>query len=270
VLTSKGCPYQCSFCSLGKAPFSFREIPDVISELKECVHRYRVKEIDFFEALFTFNKQRTIELCRQIIKHRLRFDWACRSRVDTVDDETLKWMSRAGCKRVYYGIESWSSSVLSNVVKQITPAQTEKTVKLTHRHKLKALGFFMVGNPGDTPRTVRQSLEFAKRLGLDYIQVGRTVPKPFSQLHLNMIKETGRDFWRDYILYKIPEQRAPTPWTRLTHRQQEELARMFYKGFYYRPGYVLKRLLQTRSVDELWRYAKAAFDVLFSRYRDYQ
>ena len=271
MVTSKGCPFNCSFCGLGNSPFSYRRINDVIGEIKECLYKYSVKEIDFFEALFTFNKKRVIELCKAIISNKLKFDWSCRSRVDTIDEEMLRRMKRAGCVRIYYGIESVSNEVLKNINKQTSAEATKKAVYLTHKYGIKALGFFMVGNPGDSAETVKRTIRFAtKELNLDFIEVARTVAKPCSALHRELVKQTGQDYWRDYILYKVEEKRLPTPWTNLSEEEQEELVRLFYKRFYFRPSYIIRRLIDLNSFEELKRYTRSSIDVIFSRYRDYK
>jgi len=93
IMTSRGCPYRCGFCEQKTGNFRGRSAEDVMKELKECYDKYNVREFEVFDPLFTTNKQRVIELCKEMIKSKLKFDWSVRSRVDRVDDEVLSWIS---------------------------------------------------------------------------------------------------------------------------------------------------------------------------------
>ena len=147
MLGSVGCPYPCTFCAIGKRSYRVRSIKSIVDEIEECYNNVNVREIDFFDAVFTLNKKRIFELCKEIKNRNLEFDWSCRSRVDNVDEELLKEMASAGCKRIYYGIESSNPKILDSVKKEINPSQVQKVIELTKKYGIKALGFFMIGNP---------------------------------------------------------------------------------------------------------------------------
>jgi anaerobic magnesium-protoporphyrin IX monomethyl ester cyclase len=263
LLTSTGCPYQCSFCAILRLPYRERSVQSVIDEIEECYRRFNIREIDFFDATFFINKKRSIAICEEILRKNIKIEWSCRSRVDVVDAQILDIASRAGCKRIYYGIESGSEEVLANINKNINKDQIYSAIKLTHKYKIDTLGFFMVGNPGDTRETILSSIHFAKKLNLDFIQVCRTIAKPNTGLNNVLIKSKGHDYWKEYILGRSEERRLPTPWLDLPDYEIQEYVRKFYTNFYFRPAYIIKRVSKVKSMAELIRYIRVALRWFF-------
>ena len=121
-------------------------------------------------------------------------------------------MKGAGCGRIYYGIESGSQEILDRVNKGITLEMVRETVRNTKRLGMKALGFFLIGAPGETKKTVRETLRFAKELDLDYVQFSKCLAKPLTPLWRQITKETGRDYWSQWILAREPDHPLPRPW----------------------------------------------------------
>ncbi|MGE5197832.1 MAG: B12-binding domain-containing radical SAM protein [Deltaproteobacteria bacterium] len=258
MLTSTGCPFKCSFCAISRLAYRQRSPINVVDEIEECYKKHNVREIDFFDATFFLNKPRFIAICEEILKRRIKIEWSCRSRVDVVDDEILGYAQRVGCRKIYYGIESSSREVLKNINKDIDIDEIKKAISLTHRHKIQALGFFMIGNPQDTRESILTSIGFAKALGLDFIQVCRTIAKPNTELNDYLIRASGIDYWREYVLGKRPEARMPAPWSGLSEGEVEKYLKKFYREFYFRSSYIFKRALKIRSLNELARYITVA------------
>lgn len=268
AISSRGCPHKCDFCYVNQIPYRVRDVNDFVNELEECYKRYGVREFDFFEPDFIVNKKRVFEICNEILKRKLRIYWSCRGRVNEADEDLLKIMKRAGCCRIYYGIESGSQEILDKENKGITLEQIRKAVKLTKKKGIKVLGFLMIGQQGDTIETAKKTIKFAKELNLDYVQIGRTIPKPRSYLDEITKKATGRDYWRDYVLGKEKERRIETPWTELTEEQKLELVKEAYKQIYFSPSYIIKTLFKIKSLDELKRYTRAGLSFVFGNMND--
>jgi radical SAM superfamily enzyme YgiQ (UPF0313 family) len=268
MITSTGCPFKCSFCAIARLAYRERTPVNVVDEIEECYRKFNVREIDFFDATFFINKKRSIAICEEILKRQIKIEWSCRSRTDVVDDDILRMASRAGCRKIYYGIESISDQVLKNINKKIDIEQIIDAINLTHKYGINALGFFMVGNPSDNRDSILSSIKFAKKLKLDFIQVCRTIAKPNTELNDYLIKTRGVDYWREYILGKRPEGRLPTPWSELSEDTIEQYVRKFYKDFYFRPSYIIKRLCRIKSATELLRYIKAFLKWFIFNYSD--
>ncbi|MEW6555751.1 MAG: radical SAM protein [Elusimicrobiota bacterium] len=264
MLTSTGCPYRCRFCAIAALNhYRERTWENVIREIEECYYDYGVREIDFFDATFFVDKQKSIKLFQEIRNRHLDIQWSCRTRVDVVDDEILKEASLSGCRMIFWGIESSSQKVLNEVNKGITHNRTAVVIKTAKKFGIRNLGFLMIGNPGDTEDTVTDTVKFAKKLALDYVQICRTIAKPATELHKQLVKNTGTDYWRDFVLMKLGEQRIPTPWVRMNQAKIEKLLKRAYYSFYFRPGYIFQTLQRTKSFSELARYIKVAIRMVF-------
>ena len=190
ISTSRGCPFICSFCAKAVFGNKFRamspmKVADLMAELK---HKYKINELVFYDDIFTLDKARVHELCDLIIKCGLKVDWSCEARVNLVDRELLEHMKAAGCTLVAYGIESGSDKILKTLSKGITKKGVRKAIQLTKDAGLQTLGYFMMGSPGETLETIKETPAFAIELGLDYAQFGITSPQPGSKLYLDYVE----------------------------------------------------------------------------------
>jgi len=265
MVTSLGCPFECVFCANSKTPFSARSPRLVLQELEECYHTHHVREVDFFDYDLATNRQNLMEMCRGIVQKGLDISWACRARVTLVDEELLHTMQQAGCYRIYYGIESGVQSILDQIRKGISLDQIRKAVSMTKRAGIDTLGYFMVGNIGETRETVRQSVRFAKSLGLDYVQFSKMTAKPATKIYADYVRDTGHDYWRDYVLGKTEAKALPHPWTALTQEEIDQLTKWAYVSFHSRFGYLVRNVLKIRSWGEFKRKVKAYLEMLITR-----
>ena len=265
MVTSKGCPMGCVFCEAGRTAYNPRSVQTVIREMQECYDKHGIREIDVFDYEFLINRKRALGICKEMQKQKLDLLWACRARIDSVDEELLKEMAAAGCGRIYYGIESGDQEMLDRVNKGITLEQVRESINLTKKHGIRPLGFFLIGSPGETRETIRKSVKFAKSLDLDYVQFSKTTAKPLTSLWRDLVEETGYDYWQEYILGNTEEKPLPRPWTELTNDEIDELAHKAYIKFHARPWFLLKHTLKVRSWAEFKRKFFAFFDMMFKQ-----
>lgn len=263
MVTSKGCPRGCTFCEAGRTPYNPRSVMTVVDEMEECVTRHGVHEIDIFDYEFLINRKRSLAICKEMQRRKLDVLWACRARIDSVDDELLREMKAAGCGRVYYGIESGLQSVLDQVNKGITLDQVRETIRLTHKHGIRALGFFLVGTPGETRETLEATLRFARELKLDFVQFSKLTAKPLTPMWKQMVADTGRDYWKDYILGQTEERALPRPWMKMSNDELDRLTKAAYIQYHRRPSFILRHVLSLKSVDEFKRKFFAFLEMLF-------
>jgi len=177
VMSTRGCPFHCEFCSNVVFGESYRERSpvNVVDEIEEAL-ALGYERISFADDVFTLNGRRVLEICTEIRRRRLRFAWECLGRVDTFDAATARAMKDAGCFRVFFGIESGNDAILKLMKKQITTAQARSAVEAAHRAGLEVGAFFILCYPGETDDTVLETLRFAASLPLDY--AGLTMPYP--------------------------------------------------------------------------------------------
>jgi anaerobic magnesium-protoporphyrin IX monomethyl ester cyclase len=170
LLTSRGCPHRCVFCVGRKmigARGRFREPAAVVDEM-EAWTGLGFRRIRVEDDLFTFRRERAISICREIVGRGFPARWRAYARVDTVDPELLEWMSQAGCERLLFGAESGSPEILKRIRKGITPEQTRRAVEMTRKAGIGVLASFVLGLPGETPETLRQTVGFADSLEVPY------------------------------------------------------------------------------------------------------
>lgn len=265
MVTSKGCPMRCVFCEAGGTAYDPRSPEKVVDEMEECVRDYNIHEIDIFDYEFPMIRKRTMAICREIQRRKLDVVWCCRSRVDTVDEELLREMKKAGCHRIYFGIESVHQKVLNEVRKGITPDQVRKTIRICKELDIMALGFFLIGNPGESEKMIYETVEFAKELDLDYAQFSKLLAKPWSGYWKEMVARTGSDYWREWVLGKETDRPLARHWTKLSNETIDRIARNCYWRFALRPGYLFRETMKCGSLFEWKRKAAALFDMLFSQ-----
>ena len=177
VMSTRGCPFRCEFCSNVVFGDSYRERSpgNVVDEVEEALG-LGYDRISFADDVFTLDGRRVVAICEQIEGRGLSLLWECLGRVDTFDEATARAMKRAGCFRVFFGIESGNDDVLRLMDKRITTAQARAAVETAHRAGLEVGAFFIICYPGETDDTVLDTLRFATSLPLDY--VGLTMPYP--------------------------------------------------------------------------------------------
>ncbi len=265
MVTSKGCPRRCYFCEEGSTPFLSRSPTTVVNEMEECYTKYNIREIDIFDVNFTWDTKRTMAICNEIIRRGLDITWACRSRIDLVNAQMLRTMRKAGCTRIYYGLESGVQEMLNNLNKGITLDQIRTTIKTTREMGIKALGFFLIGSPGETKETIRETVRFAKGLKLDYVQFSKTTAKPMTGLWRDLIKITKTDYWRDYIIGLTEEKALPRPWTKLTNEEIDFLTRKAYIDYCAEPLFLLRSVIKVKSFKEFKRKTLAFLSMIFSQ-----
>jgi anaerobic magnesium-protoporphyrin IX monomethyl ester cyclase len=245
IITSRGCPHQCIFCPtriyFGNT-LRLRSIGNVIGEIRECVERYGLRHICFWDDTFNVDMNRAKRLCRAIIRERLRIRWFCLSRVDKVDEELVRLMRLAGCYNIQYGVESASQRVLDNIKKGITVEQIEKAFAMTKKRGISTTGFFMFGNLGETPETMMQTIRFARKLNPDYARFCLATPFPGTEFHEIIRGKFKQEWERSDILHSMDMEHASS-------RQMDAALDYAYRSFYLRPGFILKEMLKIRSLN---------------------
>ncbi len=165
IMGSRGCTHRCVFCSFQKVWRARRSL-EIVNEMKDLIKQYpQTRSFLFFDDNFSANKGRVIELCRVLIDEGLSgYMWSCLCRADQVDKEMLEWMKKAGCAKIMFGLETADPQILKNLNKKITPEQVKQVVELVTKLGMDAMVFFIIGNPGETVKTVKASYDFAKKL----------------------------------------------------------------------------------------------------------
>jgi len=203
VLTSRGCPFECTFCATNlfyKRHRHVRSPENVVREVEEIVKIFGIDRIFFIDDTFTIGEERIIRLCQLLQEKKLGIKWICLGRVDTVTAPMLRAMKAAGCVEIIYGIESASPVVLEKTKKKITWEQMEFAVKKTTERGIRVSLFFMFGNPGDTLDSIRETARLARVLNPQFASFNIATPDPgtplFEELKDKLAQETFERFDR--------------------------------------------------------------------------
>jgi anaerobic magnesium-protoporphyrin IX monomethyl ester cyclase len=231
VLTSRGCPYKCSFCFKGIVGRTYRQRSpeNIVAELREIIDRYGVRNFYFMDDLFTINVKRLEAILDYFIGQDLDVRWRCLARVDRVNPELLRKMYRAGCRQIHFGIESGNPEILERTAKHIDLDQVRQAIEWTEDAGIMSKGYFMLGLPGDTETTMNETIEFAASLRLSEAMFSIATPMPGTELweeliHKNPDTVYNTDFTKSYYYNSYTSEIAP--FMNVSEVSDEKLSRM--------------------------------------------
>jgi radical SAM superfamily enzyme YgiQ (UPF0313 family) len=190
VVTSRGCPAGCKYCIKHVTyQWSVRLLSPqrIMSEILDLYSR-GIRNIHMYADLFTVNREQVIQLCDLIIESGIKVRWTCNSRVDYVDEEMLSRMGKAGCWMISWGIESGSEVVLKKAAKGTSPDKAKNALTWARSAGIKNWGYFIIGLPGETVETIRQTLDLAKSLPLELALFHVAAPYPGTPFFFEVIK----------------------------------------------------------------------------------
>lgn len=190
ILSSRGCPFNCSYCYKGIFGTTYRQrsVDNIILEIKRLIEEYGITFFYFIDDLFIFDHERIREFCRRVTQENIQIEWQCLGRVDLVTLEILKVMRTAGCVQVFYGIESGNPEIIRKT-KNVTLDQVRSAVRWAKDVGIRVFGYFMIGLPGDTTETMRQTLDFSSELDLEEAMFSIATPFPGTALWEKMFPE---------------------------------------------------------------------------------
>ncbi|NOZ49212.1 MAG: radical SAM protein [Chloroflexi bacterium] len=216
VLSSRGCPYNCSFCFKGIVGRTYRQRSpeNIADELEYMMQHYGVHNFYFIDDLFTIDVRRLDEILDHFIARDMDIRWRCLARVDRVNPELLRKMYKAGCRQVHYGIESGNEEVLKRTAKHIRLDQVQDAVRWTEQAGIHSKGYFILGLPGDNEQTIADTIEFAAGLELSEAMFSIATPMPGTQLWNELLRkhpdtEYNADFTKSYYYNSYTAEIAP-------------------------------------------------------------
>jgi len=264
LIASRGCPFHCIYCSkpiFGNV-FRARSPENILKEIELLKEKYKIKEIIFYDDIFTLNRERIIKLCQLLIEKKLNISWKCETRVNFIDEELLQLMRRAGCYLIGYGIESGNQRVLNILKKGTTIEGIEKAIKVTKRAGIEVLGYFIIGIPGETEKEIKETIRFAKSLDIDYALFSIATPYPETELY-QIAKSLGKvpETWENSF-YTLVNSENTISLCDLDSEILRQYQKKAYRSFYFRPSYMGKKLLKMKSLTILKRYLRGVKTIL--------
>jgi radical SAM superfamily enzyme YgiQ (UPF0313 family) len=240
---SRGCVFNCSFCNKTVHGREFRvkspaRVIDEIFALKGLGYR----EFHVLDDQFTTDIDKAKEICREIIKRGVNMTWNLRTgvRVDRVDQEFLDLAKKAGCYQVGVGFESGNQDLLDAIGKGARVEQASRAAEMIKKAGLEAVGFFMLGLPGETIDTMEETIRFAVNLGLDYAKATILVPFPGTRIY-DEFEKAGLIKTRDWSRYNFHDAREIYGHPTLSWDYLNRYYALFHRRFYLRYNYLMRR-----------------------------
>ncbi|HEX77682.1 MAG TPA: radical SAM protein [Dehalococcoidia bacterium] len=260
MIAGRGCPYRCVFCLWPQVmhghKYRLRSPNSVVDEMEYDLKRWpalKRGEIFFEDDTFTVNRKRAAAICDEIMRRGLKVTWSVNSRADVVDMELFKKMKRAGCRELLVGFESGDQGQLERMNKRLTIEQSKEFTKAAREAGLDIAACFVMGLPGETKETMERTIEFALSQDFTTIQFSAAVPFP-GTAYYNFCRERGSlkaESWEDWL--DAGEQSTVVEYPGLSKQDIVYYTDLGLKKFYFRPGYMVKFLLNTRSPSDLYR-----------------
>jgi len=262
VIGARGCPFNCTYCAspaFWGRKVRFRSAQNIFEEISLLVNGHGVKEIQLLDDTFTASRVRLKELCNLLLGAGFRITWSCNSRVDGVDDATLKLMKASGCHSITYGIESADEEMLTRIRKRISLDRARQTIALTKKHGITCRTSFIFGNPGETYETMEKTVRFAIETMPDFVVFNILRPYPGTEVYQWALEMGGlmREKW-----YLSPESGPIMQLPNLSRQELEKAQSRAMKRFYLHPRYILSRPLRMRSLQDVQMYLRGFWGIL--------
>lgn len=266
MVTSRGCPYRCTFCNTPRHRYRVQSPERVCDEIEACIN-LGIREIYFVDDTFNITNQRVHDLCDEIIRRGLEFSWTVRFRVKGVDRPLLEKMKAAGCSRIQLGVEQGTEEGLLRLKKDVTSREIEQAFRLCREVGVNTVAYFMIGTPVErTRQDVLDTIEYSIKLKPDFVMYNIMTPFPGTTLYDEGVRDgvLNVDPWIDFMENPTEEFKAQVWDEHFTRDELRDLLHFAYRRFYWRPTFVVSNLFQIRNVSDLTRKAKAGLRLLVS------
>ncbi len=259
---TRGCPGKCTFCNSAETALRTRSAKHIVDEIQLLQARYGIREVSFYDDTFTIFKQNVAQLCDLIVERGIDITWSCFARTDCVSPSLLTKMRNAGCHQILFGIESADPEILETIRKPIDIDLTRKAVRMVQDAGIAVRAAFMFGNPKETVQSLRRTIDFAKELNPDIAVFNITTPYPGTQM-FEWARQNGYLRTLDWENFDLANSVLDLP--TISVDQIDRMYRVAYREFYFRPAYLLRRLLTIRSPRDLVANIQALWSILFVR-----
>ena len=265
MITSRGCPNNCSFCSSCQIWGKFwrgNSAERVVDEIEILNKIYGIEHIYFQDDEMTFPKARMNSICDLIIEKNLKIVWECLTHVNYVDKKLLEKMANAGCVNIVYGVESGDPKTLERIRKNIKLEQVRKVCKWTREVGIICRASFMLGLPWESKKEIRKTIEFAKTLDIDFVYFNMLTPFPNTEIYEEVRKNNlfvDESSWDKYISH------GKKPVIRTKYLTNEELSHLngrAYLEVYMQPKFIVRRIFGVKNFRSFVRNVSSGIAVI--------
>jgi radical SAM superfamily enzyme YgiQ (UPF0313 family) len=263
IQTNKGCPARCCYClvrTVSGSKIITRSPESIASEMEICKKKFGIKNFYFRADTFTWDKDWMIKVCKCIIDKKLDAGWVCNSRVDTIDEDRLRWLKKAGCWMIGFGIESGDQDILNKMRKGTTLQQAVNAIDLCRRFGIKTYLFWVLGLPWETEGSIKNTMRFAKRIKGDFAEFHIAYPFPGTDFYYTGLEN---NLFSKEDLYKGNVKSGIVRTFTLSEERLQYYQRRITRGYYLSPWRIIRLLKGVHSPKVLLNYIKKGFLVLF-------
>lgn len=264
MITSRGCPFHCTFCDVFEKNFHVREVSDILQEVEEIL-ALGIRQIHIFDDCFNLKKQRVVEICQSFIEKGLDCEWSFRGRIEPCDADLARLLYRAGCRRVQLGIEATDQETIKIINKGIDISKVPDVLEIYRASHIEAMGYFIIGYPHQTYEACEASCRKIVRMGFDYVNMFILVPYPKTAIYQEMLDKgcLDDDYWRRHALDPKPDFKLPR-WHKFVERKDlDNLLNVYYRKFYLSPKFIYSELKRTKSIYSLLMKIKMSMVMMF-------
>lgn len=241
IATTKGCPFQCTFCAFSKMKYRKRSPENVVGELEYLIKNFNLKSFLFFDDTVSLEKERLMKICEFIIERNLKLKWGACTRANLLDEELLTLMKKAGCVEIPIGIETGSEEILKNVKKDVSLDEIREAFRLCKKIGILAYGLVIIGLPGENNRTVEETIEFIKEVDPFYTQFCFSVPFPNTEMY-KYYEDNNLLLTKDWNKYCPLEEEPVIRTKELSKEDLIKLRKRAYMKILFRPGYLIRKI----------------------------
>lgn len=267
MITSRGCPNWCVFCSYPQTIYSrtFRAMSPlrVVREIKYLVGTFGVKEIRIDDDTYNIDPNRVIEICKLLIKEKIKVYYSIQVRPQLLTEEQAYWLKKSGCRMVLFGVESGNDDILKKMKKNTTTDEIRRGVRIAKKFGIDVLNSVMLGFYWDTKETVEQTIQFAFELNAEFTQMSTPTPLPGTE-YAQLLEENNCFLTKDWAQHDSVHHAA----VRLPHLSEDDLnafLKTFYRRYYRRPRYLWMMFWRMFRSWDNFKQSLRKFTVLFTK-----
>jgi anaerobic magnesium-protoporphyrin IX monomethyl ester cyclase len=264
VISSRGCPYRCTFCNTPRHRYRVASPKRVCDEVQACID-LNIREIYFVDDTFNITNKRVHALCDEIIAREMKFSWTVRFRVKGIDRPLLEKMKAAGCSRIQMGVEQGTEEGLLRLKKDVTAQEIQRAFDLCREVGVNTVAYFMIGTPTErTRQDVMDTIDYSIALKPDFVMYNVLTPFPGTTLWDEGEREGVLDPapWFEFMHHPNEEFKAQVWDEYFTREELRGLLHIAYKRFYWRPRFVARNLFHVRNLTDFKRKATAGVRLL--------
>ena len=266
IITTRGCPYSCTYCS---APITagkkmrYRDPIKIVDEMENLINKYGVKEVQIEDDNFTLKRRHAVAVCEEIIRRKIKLDWSLPNgvRIDKLDPELLKLMKKSGCYFMSLGIESANQRILNMIKKHLDKNLVRNVVTMVKDSGIDAVGFFMIGFPTETKEEIMNTINFACSLDLERASFHKAMPLPGTELYDLWLEKYSKNQNIDWKTFCVDQFNAD--WAEVSPKELERLHKLAFFKFYFTKFRVIKFLFNLNA-NQILKFTKRVMAVLLT------